>query len=59
MFFILLQTEPEFSSVNAQQFKALLSNVDLNDETEANVANEVISAMLLTQPPTLPPIPTR
>lgn len=51
--------EAEFTKVNPQQFKALLNNADLANDHEAEIANEILEAMLLTQPTTVPPIPTR
>eukprot|EP00095_Tigriopus_kingsejongensis_P004561 maker-scaffold462_size163801-snap-gene-0.37 protein:Tk04561 transcript:maker-scaffold462_size163801-snap-gene-0.37-mRNA-1 annotation:"PREDICTED: uncharacterized protein LOC100378641" len=51
--------EAEFTKVNPQQFKALLNNADLGNDHEAEIANEILEAMLLTQATTLPPLPTR
>ena len=47
------------AGVNAAQFKALLKNANLENEVEAAIAQDVLSAMLLEDPTTKPPRPTR
>jgi len=49
----------EFESINAQQFNAMLGNVDLEDPEQANAAQAVLEAMLIGPPTTVPPFPTR
>lgn len=50
---------PEFDSINADQFGAMLGGVDLNDPEQAAAAQAVLEAMLMGPPTTLPPFPTR
>jgi len=50
---------PDFDSVNADQFSAMLGGVDLNDPEQAAAAQAVVEAMLMGPPTTLPPFPTR
>jgi len=49
----------EFSDINADQFSAMLGNVDLGDSEQAAAAQAVLQAMLMGPPTTLPPFPTR
>ena len=49
----------DLGNVNADQFGAMLGNVDLNDPEQANAASAVLQAMLMGPPTTLPPFPTR
>ena len=49
----------EFESINADQFSAMLGNVDLADAEQAAAAQAVLQAMLQGPPTTLPPFPTR
>jgi len=49
----------EFESINADQFSAMLGNVDLGDAEQAAAAQAVLEAMLMGPPTTLPPFPTR
>jgi len=49
----------EFESINADQFSAMLGNVDLEDPEQAGAAQAVLEAMLMGPPTTLPPFPTR
>ena len=50
---------PEFDSINADQFGAMLGGVDLADPGQAAAAQAVLEAMLMGPPSTLPPFPTR
>jgi len=49
----------EFENINADQFSAMLGNVDLADAEQAAAAQAVLQAMLQGPPTTLPPFPTR
>jgi hypothetical protein len=52
-------TAPNFADVNPEAFNAMIGNVDLNSDVQANLANEVIEAMMLGPPTTTAAIPTR
>ena len=49
----------EFSDINADQFGAMLGNVDLGDAEQAAAAQAVLEAMLMGPPTTTPQFPTR
>lgn len=49
----------EFADINADQFGAMLGNVDLGDASQAAAAQAVLQAMLMGPPTTIPPFPTR
>merc|ERR1719483_1569478 len=49
----------DFEELNADQFSAMLGNVDLADAEQAAAAQAVLQAMLMGPPTTLPPFPTR
>lgn len=49
----------DISNVNADQFGAMLGNVDLDDPEQADAAQKVLEAMLMGPPTTIPPFPTR
>ena len=57
--FFLGGYEADFESINADQFKSMLGNVDLGDAEQAGAAQAVVEAMLVGPPTTLPPFPTR
>ena len=52
-------SDPEFGDVSANAFNSMLGGVDLNSDAQAELAQEVIQAMLLGPPTTTPAIPTR
>ena len=49
----------DLGNINADQFGAMLGNVDLDDPEQAGAAQAVLEAMLMGPPTTLPPFPTR
>ena len=52
-------SDAEFGDVSANAFNSMLGGVDLNSDAQAELAQEVIQAMLLGPPTTTPAIPTR
>lgn len=49
----------DLGNINADQFGAMLGNVDLDDPEQAGAAQAVLEAMLMGPPTTIPPFPTR
>lgn len=50
---------PEFGEVSAEEFNAMVGNVDKSSDNQAGLAQEVLEAMLLGPPVTTPAIPTQ
>jgi hypothetical protein len=48
-----------FSSVSADAFNLMMKNVDTTNENQAFLAQQLLQAMVLGPPTTVPPIPTR
>ena len=50
---------PDVENIDEDQFSAMMQGVDVNDPGQAKAAQEVLEAMLLGPPTTVPPFPTR
>lgn len=50
---------PNFADVSADAFNAMVGNVDLQSDNQADLAKDVLEAMIVGPPTTVPPIPTR
>ena len=58
-FYLSFYAATQFGSVGADAFKLMMTNVDLESPKQSELAQNVLSAMLLGPPTTTPAIPTR